>query len=451
MGSSQSLPRSHTTGLAGWGRYPVARGQVRLSDDLERASCDASLSRGLGRSYGDAAVPAPSGGPVLVTRLADRILDFCPQTGRLRAEAGVTLERLCSVLWRQGWSPPVLPGTRFVTLGGMVASDVHGKNHHAAGSFGAHVESLRIRTACGDVLEISETNEPALFRATLGGMGLTGHVLEVALRLERIASAWIFSESRRVAHLAEMIEALAQAGREWPYTMCWMDASATGAALGRGVLMAGRWAQPHEVGAVPRRSRVTARVPFSCPSLCVSRPVVRAFDVAYWLASAVPRRAAVSDPSPFFHPLDALLDWNLLYGRSGFTQYQCVIPFEAAREAVTELLGALRAEGVWSPLAVVKDCGAQGRGTLSFPRPGISIALDLPLRWPATERAVRRMNRITAQAGGRIYLAKDALTTAQEYRAMDERVDSFLAVRRQWDPAARIRSALSVRLFGDPA
>lgn len=451
MCPSGPVARTAVTSLTGWGRHPVVPAEVRLSEDLEEASRGAVLSRGLGRSYGDAALPPAPGGRVLVTRLADRILDFCPQAARLRAEAGVSLERLCDVLWRQGWSPPVLPGTRFVTLGGMVASDVHGKNHHAAGCFGAHVEALRIRTASGDVLEISETSESELFRATLGGMGLTGHVLEVALRLERTASPWIWSESWRIGDLGEMIDALAHAGREWPYTVCWMDASATGGALGRGVLTAGRWAKPHEVGSPPRESRLTATVPFACPRACVSRPVVRAFDAAYWLAHGAKRRSGVVHPSPFFHPLDALREWNLLYGRSGFTQYQCVIPFEAARETVAELLGALRAEGAWCPLAVVKDCGPQGRGMLSFPRPGISVALDLPLRWPATERAVRRMNRITAQAGGRIYLAKDALTTAQEYRAMDERVDSFLAVRRKWDPAAKIRSALSVRLFGDAA
>lgn len=435
--------------LTGWGRHSAVPALVRVSEDLEAASCGMTLSRGLGRSYGDAALPAAAGAPVLVTRLADRILGFCPQTGRLRAEAGLSLERLCHLLWRQGWSPPVLPGTRFVTLGGMVASDVHGKNHHVAGCLGAHVAALRIRTASDDVLEISETREPDLFRATLGGMGLTGHVLEVEMRLERTPSPWIASESWRVGDLDEMIEALGRAGREWPYTVCWMDASATGRSLGRGVLSAGRWAQPDEVGSVPRSPRLAARVPFACPSLFVSRPAVRAFDVAYWRAHGARRRRGIAHPSAFFHPLDALTDWNLLYGRAGFTQYQCVLPLEAARESLAALLGAIRAEGVWCPLAVVKDCGPQGRGLLSFPRPGISVALDLPLRWPATERAVRRMNGITTLAGGRIYLAKDLLTTAQEYRAMDDRVDSFLAVRSQWDPGAKIRSALSVRLFGD--
>jgi FAD/FMN-containing dehydrogenase len=344
-----------------------------------------------------------------------------------------------------------LPGTRYVTLGGMVASDVHGKNHHAAGCFGEHVEALRLRTAGEDVLEISEASEPELFRATLGGMGLTGHILEVEIRMERIPSPWIWRESMRVGDLAEMIDALSEAGRAWPYTVCWMDASAKGAALGRGVLTLGRWARPDEVGESPRRSRLSAAVPFSCPRFVVSRPVVKAFDLTYWLAQGGARRRGIVDPSPFFHPLDALRDWNRLYGSAGFTQYQCILPFEAAREALAEILAAIRAEGLWCPLAVVKDCGPEGRGMLSFPRPGISIALDLPLRWPATERAVRRLNRITTLAGGRIYLAKDALTTAEEYRAMDGRLERFLAVRTKWDPGAKIRSALSVRLFGDPA
>jgi FAD/FMN-containing dehydrogenase len=387
---------------------------------------------------------------VAVTRLADRILGFSPERGLIRAEAGLSLERLSAVLWPQGFCPPVLPGTRHVTLGGMVASDVHGKNHHAVGCFGEHVAALRLRTAAGDVLELSETNEPELFRATLGGMGLTGHVLEVELRLERIASPWIWRESRRVRDLAEMIDALAEAGPTWPYTVCWMDATAGGAALGRGVLTLGRWATPDEVRQ-PRHARLAATVPFSCPRLVVSWPVVKAFNLAYRVAHGSGRRRGVVDPGPFFHPLDALHDWNRLYGRTGFTQYQCVVPFEAAQKSIGALLAAIRAEGLWCPLAVVKDCGSEGRGMLSFPRPGISVALDLPLRWPATERAVRRLNRITNEAGGRIYLAKDALSTAEEYRAMDGRVDAFLAVRRKWDPGAKIRSALSVRLFGDPA
>lgn len=435
--------------LAGWGRFPVIQGEECLSEDLEGISEGAVLSRGLGRSYGDASLPPPSGGRVMGTRLADRILRFDAETGLLRAEAGLSLRRLNRLFWPRGYCSPVSPGTQFVTLGGMVASDVHGKNHHTAGCFGEHVRALRMRVADGRVLEVTDEAEPALFRATLGGMGLTGHILEVEVALQRIPSPWIWRESYRVSNLEEMICELRDASRRWPYTVCWLDTAAPERSLGRGCLVAGRWAEPEEVLRASSFRLPEVSVPFLLPEQLVTPLTVRAFNQAIWMIHTGATKRGVVHPNGFFYPLDVLHDWNRLYGRSGFIQHQSVIPFEHASETVAKLLRALRAFEACAPLAVVKDCAAQGRGTLSFPRPGISLALDIPVRPERTAAVVRRLNEITIDAGGRIYLTKDALTEREHFFAMEPRLAAFAAVREKWDPERRIRSALSARLFGD--
>jgi len=437
--------------LTGWGRFPVVDAQVVAATDLEAISRDAVLSRGLGRAYGDAALPPPSGGIVASTVLADRVLAFDPETGRLRAEAGLSLGRINRLFWPRGWCSPVSPGTSFVTLGGMVASDVHGKNHHEVGCFGQHVLGLRMRTGAGDLLELSEDRERELFRATLGGMGLTGHMLEVEVQLKRIPSPWIWRESIRVDSLDALIDRLVEAGASWPYTVCWMDATATGRQLGRGILGVGRWAQPDECGAARKRWSLQPTVPSACPGSLLSAPLVKAFNRCVWLAHGASRKRGIVDPSSFLHNLDGVRDWNRLYGAAGFTQYQCVIPSEDARKGIERILAELSAANLTSPIVVVKDCGPEGRGMLSYPRPGISIALDLPIRGGRTAETVHRLNRGVIELGGRVSLTKDTFTTGDEYRAMDPRVDAWLAVRQKWDPERRIRSALSVRLFGDPA
>src|SRR5262245_17089706 len=247
--------------ISGWGRHPVVRGEEREAEDLEAASEGAALSRGLGRSYGDASLPAR--GLALGTRRADRILSFDPAQGILRAEAGLSLRDLNQVFPARGWASPVSPGTQYVTLGGMVASDVHGKNHHVAGTFGEHVRALRMRVGDGRVLEVDESSEPELFRATLGGMGLTGHILEVAVELERIPSFWISGRSERAHDLDELIGVLRAASARAPFAAAWVDTTARGASLGRGIVTSGRYAEAHEAppDAPPLRERLA--VPFA--------------------------------------------------------------------------------------------------------------------------------------------------------------------------------------------
>jgi FAD/FMN-containing dehydrogenase len=423
-------------------------GHEILSEDLERITQGAVLSRGLGRSYGDSSLPPPGVTEVVGTLLADRILAFDPATGVLRAEAGFSLRELNRLLMPRGFFTPVSPGTKFVTLGGMVAADVHGKNHHRDGCFGIHVRSLKLRVADGRILECSREHEAELFRATLGGMGLTGHILEVELTLGRIPSPWIVCESERIDDIDAFIAGLKAAGPKWPFTMGWIDCLSGGRATGRGILMRGRWADP---GEAPQRfppPLLRLRVPFVFPEWALSRFSIRLFNELYYRAHVWRQRRRVMHPEPFFYPLDKLLEWNRIYGKRGFTQYQCVLPESAGLGAARRFLELLSAKGGASFLCVIKDCGAEGEGLLSFPKPGISIALDMPVR-DDTPAIVDALNERVIAEGGRIYLAKDTFTRADHFRAMEPRLAEFQRVRRLWDPLCRLKSAQSVRLLGD--
>jgi FAD/FMN-containing dehydrogenase len=446
--NERSVEGARLQPLCGWGRYPVVDGAQIVTEDLEAASREATLSRGLGRSYGDASLPAPGGRRVLATELADRILSFDETTGVLRAEAGFSLAELNRIFHPRGWASPVSPGTQYVTLGGMVASDVHGKNHHVAGCFGEHVRALRMRVADGRVLEVTEASEPELFRATIGGMGLTGHILEVAVKLERIPSAWVWRESERVDDLDALVARLRENSRTWPFTMSWVDGLRAGPGMGRGVVMRGRWAAPEEAPARPPKARATLAVPFDLPGWVLGPWSVRLFNLAYFHAHGRSVRRGLVHPHSFFYPLDAIRHWNRLYGKRGFTQYQCVLP-EDDGDAHRDLFEVLARRGGASFLSVVKDCGAEGKGMMSFPRPGISVALDLPMKGARTQALVDELNEVVIAAGGRIYLAKDALTRPEHLRAMEPRLASWNAVRKRWDPAERLASALSHRLLGD--
>ena len=408
---------------------------------------DVPLTRGLGRAYGDAALPAAGDLRVAGSVLADRIISFDERNGELTAEAGFPLEQLYAVFLPRGFFTPVSPGTRFVTLGGMVAADVHGKNHHCGGTFGRHVRSLKIRVADGRAVVCSRTQHQDLFLATLGGMGLTGHVLEVTVALERVPSPWIVSETERLPNIGAFINALKISGREWPMTAGWIDCLSRGPALGRGILFRGRWAEPHEApGQFPRLSP-PIDLPFTMPDRALDPFVVKTFNSLYYRAHGSRTTRTVVHPEKFFYPLDAIGRWNRLYGRQGFAQYQCVLPETAGHDAAKHFLELLTSRGGASFLCVIKDCGAEGDGLLSFPKPGISIALDIPMR-SGTRSLVDALNELVIREGGRIYLAKDALTRPEHFRAMEPRLDEFLRVRRLWDPQARIRSAQSVRLFG---
>lgn len=434
--------------LAGWGNLAVPGREV-LTEDLERATRGAVLSRGLGRSYGDSSLP-PAGGAVVGTRLADRILDWDGRTGVLRAEAGFSLWDFNRLFLRRGWFIGSTPGTQFVTLGGMVASDVHGKGHHSHGCFGSqHVRSLLLRAPAGDLVECSREREPELFWGTVGGMGLTGHILEVECQTQAIPSPWIWGESERIDDIDQFVAGLKEAGKTWPFTVGWIDCLSRGKHMGRGILDRGRWATPQEAGgrALPTTRRLA--VPFMFPSWVIGRPFCRAFNSLYYWRHVQRKKVGLRHPDAFFYPLDAILHWNRIYGRRGFTQYQCILPDEAGQGVARRFLDLLTRRGGASFLCVIKDAGAEGRGMLSFLRPGISIAVDIPVR-EGTQALVDALNELVIAEGGRVYLTKDAFTRPADYAAMDPRLPGFLALRDRIDPGRAIRSAQSVRVFGDP-
>lgn len=433
-------------GLAGWGRV-FGEGEELASEDFEELTRHVNLSRGLGRSYGDSSLPAPGDEFVATSRLADRVLSFDSQTGVVRAEAGLSLHRMNRLFWPAGFASPVAPGTQFITLGGMISADVHGKDHHVMGTFGRHVESMRMRIASGDIVTVSRTEHSDLFRATLGGMGLLGHIVDATFRLQPIPSPWVSIETQRVSDIDAFMAQLKDAARSFPFTMGWIDTLGKSRHLGRGILMRGRFADPSELGsrrAVPPTLK-RFRVPFAAPSWLVSRWTTSVFNTLYYHQHIPAIRRGIAHPESFFYPLDSVRDWNLLYGRRGFTQYQCVIPEARGADGVRDFLRLVRDAGGSSMLSVIKDCGDEGEGVLSFPLRGTSIALDLPVD-ANTASLVASFNALLIELGGRIYLAKDRFTHARDFERMEPRLGAFVAIKESYDPKGRFRSAQSERL-----
>ncbi|MFL5318742.1 MAG: FAD-dependent oxidoreductase, partial [Myxococcaceae bacterium] len=339
------MARNRTPMISGWGMRPVVPGHELRSDDLEAATKNAKLTRGLGRSYGDSSLPAPGQQEVVATPLADRILGFDPASGVIRTEAGLSLHEMNRLFMRRGFFTPVTPGTAYVTVGGMVASDVHGKNHHVHGCFGEHVRSLKLRVADGRIVECSRENEPDLFRATIGGMGLTGHILEVEFQLEKIASPWIEYESERVPNIEAYLDALKTSAKSWPMTVGWIDCVTPGKNLGRGILQKGRWADPSIAPRHPPKEKKKLAVPLMMPNWLINPLTIRAFNFAWYWKHLQKQKRGVMHPDSFFYPLDMVLHWNRIYGRRGFTQHQCVLPEKAGRDAARRFLEILTRMG----------------------------------------------------------------------------------------------------------
>ncbi|MDE1567168.1 FAD-binding oxidoreductase [Aquabacter sp. P-9] len=402
-----------------------------------------AIPRGCGRSYGDVAL---NPGRLLVeTRRLDRFIAFDPSTGLLTCEAGVTLAEILRATSRpdpdgSGWLLPVVPGTRFVTVGGAIANDVHGKNAHVFGSFGNHLEALDLARSDGQILICSATSNPDLFAATIGGLGLTGLILRATLRLRRVEGLALESEEIRFARLADFFALDAGSAADWEYTAAWIDCLAKGEHLGRGIYLRARHAAG--VGAPPPALGPRRSVPVAPPLSLVNGLSVRAFNAAYWrkLGSKDRIRRVAPYESAFF-PLDALGGWNRLYGPKGFFQFQCVVPGEA--EAVTRaLLAAIAASGQGSMLVVLKRFGhVASPGLLSFPMPGITLALDFPNTGAETVGLLKRLEAIALEAGGRLYPAKDALMSAESFARGYPEAATF---RRHMDPA--LSSAFSRRV-----
>jgi len=435
--------------LSGWGRYPRAEG--RLSAPRDTAALAALLAegpviaRGMGRAYGDSAI----GRHAISTRHLNRMIAFDATTGQLVAEAGVTLGEIIDAFLPRGWFLSVTPGTKFVSLGGAIAADVHGKNHHVDGSFGRFVDWIEVMGPDGTVSRCSATQNPDLFHWTQGGMGLTGVILRAAIRLRPVESAWIRQTTIPARNLDAALEAFAQT-MDATYSMAWIDCIASGERLGRSIVMEGEHAGRGELPADPRTrpfvtpDRRAARVPFDFPGLALNPLSVRLFNEAYWQKGLRQPTTTLTGWDPFFYPLDTVHDWNRIYGRRGFMQFQCVVPLESHGEGLRAILDAIARTGAASFLAVLKRFGPQG-GRLSFPMEGYTLALDFPVNRRSLS-LMPELDRITADHGGRFYLAKDSRLSAQTLRQTDPRWDAFAQWRRENGLAGQFVSAQSERL-----
>ncbi len=430
--------------LSGWGRTAATRATVRRPRDgeetvaaLAAAGHRGTIARGLGRSYGDAAQNA--GGTVLDMTALDAVGPV-DAGGEITVGAGASLAGLLTALLPVGWMPPVMPGTRFVTVGGAVAADVHGKNHHRDGSFCDHVTSLRLLTPGGDVVDVTRESDPDLFAATAGGMGLTGVVLAATLRLAPMPTAAIRAEHRRVPDLDRMLALLEEDPAR--YSVAWVDMTAPARARGRGEVILGEHADADAGGhAAPGAPRIPT--PRGLPSGLLSAPLVRLGCAARY-RMAPGRRSAVEGVGPFFFPLDGIRDWNRVYGPGGLVQHQFVVPPGRA-DVLRFALDRVAGSGVPAPLAVLKRLGA-GRGMLAFPIEGWTLAVDFPARAHGLARLLDELDDRVAEAGGRVYLAKDSRMRPEMLTSMYPDLTRFSAVRARIDPGARLRSDLARRL-----
>lgn len=381
-----------------------------MPEILTAATPGSLLPHGLGRSYGDSCLNA--GRELIDCRRLDRILGFDEATGMLRCESGVTLSDIIDVFLPQGWFLPVTPGTRFVTVGGAIANDVHGKNHHCAGTFGAHVRQIGLHRSNDGLVHCSSQENPDMLHATIGGLGLTGVIAWADIQLKRVAGPWLDCETIPFSSLSSFLDLSRDSNDRFEYTVAWLDCFAGKSP--RGIFFRGNHAA--ERGKTFRRAG-GASMPFGVPTWLLNRHTMKVFNATYYHLHVARQGASVVPYDSFFYPLDSIRQWNLLYGKPGFLQYQCVIP-ETNVAAVEELLDRIALSGMGSCLGILKQFGSMPpAGLLSFPRPGITVAFDFAMRGERTLQLLQSLDEIVEQSGGALYPAKDARMSQALFRA----------------------------------
>lgn len=401
--------------IESWGRYPRQKCFYQplfwRSDALPDVS-QKILPHGLGRSYGDSCLN--ENGVLLGTRGLNRFIAFDEQTGLLRCEAGVSLDEILKFAVPKGWFLPTTPGTKFVTLGGAIANDVHGKNHHRSGTFACHTPQFELLRSDGRRLTCSATENKEWFQATIGGLGLTGLITWAEVQLRKIQSSFIEMESTKFGNVEEFFEIAEAADKKFEHTVAWVDCLSQGSSLGRGIFMGGNHAE--QPGRLKSHPDVKFTAPMDAPNIALNPLTVRAFNFAYYHKQLFKCKKSHVHYEPFFYPLDAVDKWNRIYGRRGFFQYQSVVPFEKGRVAIVEMLRRISRSGQASFLAVLKMFGSMtSPGMLSFPRPGITLALDFPNNGNKTFRLFDELDEIVRQAGGVLYPAKDARMSSADF------------------------------------
>ncbi|MBX3252032.1 MAG: FAD-binding oxidoreductase [Myxococcales bacterium] len=435
--------------LSGWGKHPVARCRVRTPETREAVLAALTpnvIARGLGRSYGDPALNA-SGVVLDLTRL-DRYLGFDAATGTLTCEAGVSLAQIIEDFAPRGFFPAITPGTKYVTVGGCIANDVHGKAHHVDGCFSSCVDEISVLLASGEIVRASREENADLFWASFGGVGLVGIILTATLRLRRIETTYFHQRAVTVGDLDELLAAFEEYDAKYPYSVAWIDSLATGAKLGRGVLTVGDHAKladlPARLARDPRRITPPSplKVPFDLPSFALNTATIRVLNEV--LDGVQSRGAPIAHYEKFFYPLDFVGEWNRGYGKRGFTQYQFVVPLADGPRHIRAILETIATSGQAPFLNVLKKLGKE-QGLLSFPFEGYTFAIDFPIRDGLTE-LLHTLDRMVLEAGGRIYLGKDAFTDAATFRAMYPRVDEWLEIKARVDPEQVFQSDLGRRV-----
>jgi len=400
-----------------WGRYPQANQLIIPVTDRHAAlpvSAGSMLPHGNGRSYGDSCLN--DGGSLLHTRHLDRFMAFDPLSGILECEAGVLLSEILDLVVPQGWFLPVTPGTKFVTVGGAIGNDVHGKNHHKAGTFGRHVLEFELLRSDGSRRLCSPRENPEWFAATVGGLGLTGLICRAKIQLRRVAGPWMSCEICRFDDLPGFFSLSQASDRDYEYTVAWIDCASQGNALGRGIFTRANHAPAHPDFRPGAPSRCL-RVPLTPPISLINPLSLGAFNSLYYHRQREGVRHVTTHYEPHFYPLDGVAEWNRIYGPRGFLQYQCVVPPAAALDCVESLVKTIAKSKQGSFLAVLKQFGdVASPGMLSFPRPGTTLALDFPHRGASTLSLLDRLDEIVASAGGAVYPAKDARMPARFFK-----------------------------------
>lgn len=447
------MPEFISRELSGWGRFPSQNCQVTRPEKrrelLEAASSHGVVDvivRGLGRSYGDAAINQGSG--VILGEKLDRFLSFDSQTGVLHAEGGASFADIVETFVPRGYFLSVAPGTKYVTLGGAIACNVHGKNHHQVGAISQFIDEIEILTANGKTLICSREENADVFWATLGGMGLTGIIVSAKMRLMPIESAYIETKTTRTPNLSATLTAF-EKGNDSEYIVGWIDCLSTGTDLGRSVVIEGAHASGEHAlqeikGDVMALEMPKKKgVPIDLPNFVLNPWTVKKFNDLYYANH--PTKSDLTPFETFFYPLDKIENWNKIYGARGFLQYQCVFPLDNVEATLKYLLETIAASGQAAFLAVLKRMGKSDNAPLDFALDGYCLALDIPMT-PDTLDFYEKLNEITVAAGGRIYLAKDAATSPAHFRQMYPRAGELEKVKRHLDPDDRFASSLSRRL-----
>lgn len=413
-----------------WGRYPTYdaklvplawQGDYPALLEKHNGMATGALAVGMGRSYGDSCLLKD--GHLLVTTGMNRLLAFEEETGLLTAEAGLSLAQLLDFAVPRGWFLPVSPGTKYVTLGGAVANDIHGKNHHVSGTFGSHVTQFELVRSDGSRMHCSPTDNPDWFAATIGGLGLTGVITWIQLRLKPIVSRLIDYEGIQFHGVDEFL-ALTEQYKNVEYTVSWVDCTSTGKNFARGIFMLGDHSKiPDKLTTSPDPKLV---FPFDAPSFALNGATVAAFNTVFFHKQIKPRVRSLQDYEPFFYPLDKVLHWNRLYGKSGLLQFQYALPWESAREGTIAILNEISKSGLASFLAVLKAFGDKpSPGMMSFPQPGITLALDFPIKPDKSFPLFDRLASMTLDFGGKLYPAKDARMTAAQFQTAYPQWEKF--------------------------